>query len=571
MKKILSLLMGGVLILSVASCSDSDYDELYADPSTTSTVSVPQVFTAVMYKGSANMDLQYYRYYTQSTTSGIFSGVIGDYNERGRFLGATEGYFNVRWQNFYDMLTQYRLLEYTYDNLEEEEKEANLVFVHLGRTLLYSQLHEMLSLFGDVPFTGACTLWMNGEYEAAKTACTYDDDVTLYKQILSDLKETGDYMAGDVSSVGLSSLARQDYSFAAGSKTIWQKYVNSLRLRIALHLATNGDCTSEAHTAIQEILNNPGTYPLIDDNSENIGVAGYTGNDTFNFGKSMSQALRTQNYAAGSQTMLKVMNVPDGGVPDAGTDPRLQAMYDCNPDGAYVAPDVSLTNNEIDNVASDAQYEYSLAGMLSARYYCTIDTIAIAGYETYQGNSNLNSLWLGAAEVSFSKAEAYLMGYGVSADAEKAKSCFIDGIIQSNEYFWDVKLNSSLHTQGNDSYYGYRELVEPTDDEVKAYAESVWDGTQEAVCSQLWLNFGYMNELEAWNVVRRTGYPVVEFARDTQQSSYPTPPHRLPYPSDEINYNNDNYQSAVSKNYTESTGYYTKLFWAIENYYTMIN
>lgn len=122
MKKIFSLFLAGMALLSVTSCSDADYDEKYADPSTTTTVGVPQVFTAVMYKGSSWMDLKYYRYYTQSTTSGTFSGIIGDSNNRGRFMGATEGYFNTRWQNFYDMVTQYRLLEYTYNNLAEAEK-----------------------------------------------------------------------------------------------------------------------------------------------------------------------------------------------------------------------------------------------------------------------------------------------------------------------------------------------------------------------------------------------------------------------------------------------------------------
>ena len=93
----------------------------------------------------------------------------------------------------------------------------------------------------------------------------------------------------------------------------------------------------------------------------------------------------------------------------------------------------------------------------------------------------------------------------------------------------------------------------------------------QAVCEQLWLNFSFLNELEAWNVTRRTGYPLVEFVVDNQVSSYPTPPHRLPYVSDELTYNSQNCQEAISKNYEESTGYYTPLFWAKREYYKMIN
>lgn len=558
-------------LLSVTSCSDADYDDKYADPSTTTTVGVPQVFTGVMFKGNDWMNLKYYRYYTQSTTSGLFSGVIGDINNRGRFMGATEGYFNTRWKNFYDMVTQYRLLEYTYQNLAEEEKPSNLIFYYLGRTIVEAQLHEILSLWGDVPFNGAGTLWMDGQYDAAKEKCVYDDDVTLYKQILADLKEVGDYFAGgNVDAAGLNALARQDFSVAAGSQTIWQKYVNSLRLRIALHLATAGDCTADAHAAIAEILNNPTKYPLIDNNSENMGVAADTQTDDFNYGKSLSQALHTGEYGAASQTILRVMNVPANGIPDANTDPRLQAMYDCNPDGEYVAFDVNMTNAEITNLSDKKKQEYVQRGMASANYYCKIDSQAVAGWDTYQGNENIMSLWINAAEVSLSKAEAYLMGYGVAADAAKAKENFVKGVTQSVEYYWDMKETSTLYEAGNDSYAAYRPLVKPSDAEIAAYIESIWQPTQEAICSQLWLNFSFMNELEAWNVVRRTGYPVVEFATDNQVSNYPTPPNRLPYPSDEITYNSVNCQNAISINYEESTGYYTNLFWAKKDYYKMI-
>ena len=46
MKKIFSLLAGGIALVSLASsCADSAYDDKYADPSQTATVGVPQVFT----------------------------------------------------------------------------------------------------------------------------------------------------------------------------------------------------------------------------------------------------------------------------------------------------------------------------------------------------------------------------------------------------------------------------------------------------------------------------------------------------------------------------------------------
>ena len=571
MKKIFLLLFAAVgLMTALSSCSDDDFNEKYADPSKTTTVGVPQVFTGIMHNGNRWMNPTYWRYYTQSTTSGCFSGVIGNTNGRGRFRGASEGYFNIRWQDYYKMLTQYRLLEYNYNNMNETEKPANEIFYLLGRTMVEAQLHEVLSIWGDVPYKGAGTLWMTGDYDAAKQAVAYDDDVDLYKMILADLKEVGDYFAsGNVNAAGLSSLARQDISCAKGSADMWQRYVNSLRLRIALHLATNGDLTSDARNAIAEILNNPSKYPLIENNNHNMGVDGETSTDDYNYGKGIAQALAGRSEGSGSQAMLDAMNVPANGIPDANTDPRIAAIYDCNPDGEYVAYDNSLTDAQISDIATAKDAEYKARGIPYCNYYCYIDTIAMAGWATYQGNANLNGIWISAAEVALSKAEAYLMGYGVGADVAKAKQCFIDGVAYSNEYYWDIKLGSSLAKDGNDSYNGYRKLEVPVFDDFTAYANSIWQPTQECIATQLWLNFGFMNELEAWNVTRRTGYPNVKFMKDNQQSDYPTPPHRLPYPSDELNFNSTNVQNAIQTNYKEPTGYYTKLFWAKDNYYSL--
>lgn len=566
MKKILPALLLAAALCSVAACSDADYDEKYPDPSKTATVGVPQVFTGVMFKGNTWMNHVYYRHYTQGTTSGVFAGIVGTTNNKGRFMGAGEGCFNTRWQNFYDMLTQYRLLEYTYNQLAEPEQKANVVFLLCARTMINAQLHEMLSVFGDVPYKGAGMLWSIG-YDAAKSQCTYDDDVELYRQILADLKDTGDKLAAGVATKGFKA---QDYTVAAGDPAVWRKYANSLRLRIALHLATGGELAAEAKTAIAEILNNPSQYPLIDSNDENMGVTADTQKDDFNFGKSTSQAMRDGNRAAGSQAVLDAMRVPATGVPDAGTDPRIDAMYDCNPDGAYIAFDAKMTDTQIKNLSDAKHSDYVARGMAEASYFCEVDTQAVAGWKEYQGNANLHAVWIGAAEVSLSKAEAYLMGYGVPADQAKAKQWFVKGVEQSCEYYWDLKQNSSLYTAGNDSYRGFRPSVRPTAADITAYANSIWQPTQEAVCTQLWLNFGYLNKLEAWNVVRRTGFPVVTFARDAQSTSYATPPGRLPYPSNERDYNTANCQAAIAANYKEDTGFYSTLFWAKERYYKLV-
>lgn len=63
MKKILLTALAAVGLMTFVSCSDSDFDEKYADPSKTTTVGVPQVFTGVLQAGNTWMNPIYYRYY----------------------------------------------------------------------------------------------------------------------------------------------------------------------------------------------------------------------------------------------------------------------------------------------------------------------------------------------------------------------------------------------------------------------------------------------------------------------------------------------------------------------------
>ena len=567
-----SIAVAALALMTLGACSDSEYTEKYQKPSTTKTATVPDVFTSVLYKGNTWMNPMYYRYYCQMTTSATYSGIFGNSNSKGRFMGAGEPRYNDRWKNFYDMLTQYRLLQKTYNGLDDSQKPNNEVFLVLSRVLVDAQLHEMLSLFGSVPFNGAGTLWENSDYAGAKEKAVYENDTDLYKQILQELQDAADYFAnGGPNSVAQASLKNKDYTRAAGDISLWQKYINSLRLRIGLHLATNGTLVAEGKATIANVLNNPSKYPVIESNDENMGVDASTANDDFNFGKSLSQALHG-GYTP-SQAYLDALNVPANGIPTADTDPRLTVLLDPNPDGEYISYDVTKSNQEISNIASEKQKEYAqrTPSIVGAGYYCTLDSTAYAGIAEYNGNNNTFGLWISAAEVSLSKSEAYLMGYGVSKDDAKAKENFVNGVKQSSDYLWNVKTTSSFYDakNPNDSYYSKRECVKPSDEAILAYAEKIWKPEQSVVATQLWLNFSWTNTLEAWNVTRRTGFPKVTFSADGITTNYPTPANRLPYPSDEQNYNQQHYQEAVAKYYGngDTYGYYTKLFWATTGEY----
>lgn len=533
MKKIYSLVMGCAALLSTLSCSDNKYTDQYQDPSQTQTVTCPALMVGIWQACNTWMNPVYYRYYTSSTTSGRFSGVIGHVNSMGRFSGAGQGYFNTRWKDFYTTVTQYRLLEATYSELDEEDKEANLIFYYLGRSVMEEQLYEVLSLWGGCPFSEAGTLWQTGEIDASKAK--YDSETDLYKMILEDLEEVNTYLAStSLPSSATTYMSAEDY-VNKGDVTLWQKYVNSLRLRVATHLASNGDLTDEARGIIQTMLSNPGTYPMVDTNSDNITVA--QSDDAFNFDQDLQNAIENTTYNRMSGFMQRALNANTNN-----PDPRLEVLYDGNWNNEYIGLDPTESETEQETNMNNSTHG-------TAKYYAALDT------STFTRNPGFPGIWMTAAEVAFMKAEAYANNWA-NGDA---KAEFVNGIKLSTEFYFNLNSTGTYRTP----------LKAPDDATVEAYAETQWDASnpQKAILTQRWIHHGAIQELEAWNVVRRTGYPEIYFKRDVQSIEYPLPLNRLEYPSDEIDYNSENLNNFLNG---KEDSWYSTLPWMKEQWYTTI-
>ncbi len=543
MKKIYLLLFSLITILTFNACSDSDYSDKYNKPSQTNKVSCDALMTGIFYAGNAWLNPVYYRFYVQSTTSGMFSQIIGSANSKGRYFGAGVGYYNVRWKDFYNMLTQYRLQEETFNNLTTEEQANFKPFLMIGRSVMEEQLDEMCSLFGGLPFSKAGTLFENNNIEASKAP--YDKAEDIYQTILNDLKEANEFFAtsSNVTNYAQALLNAQDY-VNKGDVSLWRKYINSLRLRVAIRLSSNGSLTSVAHAAIAEMLNNPTLYPMIDDNASNVDVTQDT--DGFNFQKDLQNAIENGTYNRASSAILSALNVSSDGTA-TNADPRLPVLYDSNYDGKYFGLNPHDELSVQDSLLNDNTHG-------TARYYAAADT------STFTRNPGLAGLWMGAAEVSFHKAEAYAMGWAGSVDAAKAKQYFIQGMQQSTDYYY------ALNATGT-----YRKAItKPSDAVILAYAQSQWNASnmQKCIVTQKWINYGILNELEAWNCVRRTGYPILYFKSDPQTTAAPTVPNRLEYATDEVNYNRANYDAFTNNGATDT--WYTLLFWMKDGWYTPI-
>lgn len=128
----------------------------------------------------------------------------------------------------------------------------------------YDFFAATVDVFGDMPFSEACTLPLTND--VGKSYAHYDKAEDIYKTILDELKEIAPRFRSIPTPRNFNT---QDF-INNGDMDKWERYANSLRLRLAMRVAAQGDLQAEGRTAIKEILENPSAYPLIEEQENNI-------------------------------------------------------------------------------------------------------------------------------------------------------------------------------------------------------------------------------------------------------------------------------------------------------------
>ena len=539
MKNIKSLIAGlcGVVALTTA-CSDSDYTEKYDNPAQTTKVTCDRLMTGTLYYGREYTFNAYWRMYTwDNGIIGKYAQTIGFTNANNSMWSAQDSYVGNRWENFYGVLAQFRVLEKTFNELSPEQQKVNLAYRDIAEVFVLDHLAQLLDAFGSVPFHKAGFLGITGD--VVNSYPEYDSDVDLYKHILDRLGVLSTELAGvaaNTPAVVASALPQQDF-LNHGELKRWVKYANALRLRAAVRVATQGDLQAEGKKVVAEVLGKelPASCDATTDWPAGENIVATPDMDGFNYYQNFRDGYKDHSRA--SQAMLDVLGADD---------PRLPVMYSKNAAGEYKG----LSTHE----ALEDQETYTSLPE-ARRVYSRIDSTLF--YE----NKNMLSPIVTVAEVDFLRAEARQRGWA-SGDAKQA---FVDGVWHSTQFYFTQNMNSELVTTGVTSYHA---SAVPAEADVRAYASKIWDAATDKldlIVSQKWLNFGFFQPSQAWAEVRRTGYPSgLYFPEDGQAQLFKTVPARVRYPSVEQNNNSKNYQKALEKlNAKDAVNYaYTKLFWA---------
>jgi len=524
MKKIfLTIILLAVFAFSFNSCKKSELERIYPDPSKTSTATIENFMTGVFQSANDYTMPWYWKLFVvENSTMGHYTQVYGWLNANDQYLPSSAAQED-RWKAYFTgVMWQYREMQRLYNAATPEEQASKRIFMLAATIFFYDQTQQIVDTWSDIPWSKAGMLKTNNGDLTASLA-SYDKAEDIYTAMLDDLKKIADELNTiEVESVYQGIFTNKDY-INDGSILSWKKYCNSLRLRMLTRVSGATAFSSRAATEINSILSNPSSYPVVENNAENIDLDCKAPDLTSNKDQNIQNGLETwgtQNYAP--KAMCDFMN--------ANNDPRIVVFFDPNKNGDYLG---------IDPMANSATQEAFVNDALVARW----DTA------TFSRNNFVPGLLVTAAEVSFIKAEAITKGW----TAGDAKAAYETGVTQSIGLYYYINSMGDFRAP----------IAPPTTADVNAYLAKPgvsWTANTDKmnlIGTQKWINFNILQMPQGWAEVRRLKKPALSFLPDNS-SPLTLPPTRFTYVSGEKTLNGANY-SAVS---AEDT-YTTKIFWDV--------
>jgi len=319
----------------------------------------------------------------------------------------------------------------------------------------------------------------------------YDSQEFIYKDIIDKL---GQYIAVFEGATTADGYGTAD-PFYAGDMSKWIKFANSLRLRLAMRMRYADP--SAAQTAITACL----TKPLMTSNDDNARILNFNTTVVYQY-SGWYEAFVNEGSFRLSKLLVDNMN--------ASNDPRLPIFALPNSLGGYEGYPNGLTSE------ARASYDATNVSVTAPILYA----------------KDLPSYCLTYSEVCFLQAEAALYGLGGS----NPNTHFHNGITAA-------MLQWGVSQADIDTYLA---------DEPEASLTGTTEDDFRKICTQLWMSC-ITNNYEAYNVVRRTGYPVipVRTGLETPQLDVGltngTLPRRIQYPVTEITLNVDNCAEAIAR------------------------
>lgn len=381
------------------------------------------------------------------------------------FTPSNNSYGN-KWYQCYYSNTQLNVL------LKNVHEDAKIAYVaKIWQIYLWQYL---VDAWGDVPYSDA----FKGSEGILMPK--YDKQEDIYPDLLSRLKTIADDMA---MSKGEGNIGDGDFIYG-GDIDKWQKFCNSLRLRIAMRIS--GVAPELSKSTIEEICGNPTKYPYIDSNASGC-MFWWPGAAPYEEMWYEDESSRPDNFGI-FDILINHLNEME--------DPRI---------GVIAQP------------ANDGEFRGYQNGASAVENYATISHIGIK----YAFDPKGFTPFYKACESYFIIAEAAMLGWNVGMTAADA---YEKGVRLSME-------ENGVSTANTDTYLN---------------GKGKWNNTKDRIWEEMWVALFKENH-EAWSLFRRTGVPRNNYVtiRSIHGSAHNTQPFRAPYRQNEYLYNKEQLDVAL--------------------------
>lgn len=383
----------------------------------------------------------------------------------------------------------YRVLNNVMDIQRHAESDGAQNMLNVSKVLEVHLMQIATDRWRDVPYSDAVKM-KDGVLQPK-----YDKQEDIYPALLAKLKEAADGFAAG----GSDELGEGDLLFD-GDVTKWQRYCNSLRLRLAMRIS--GVAADLAKETVEDVLTHADKYPIMESNDDNAFFY-WIGTDPNYYEPYANGYISRQGEYCASDVIVNYMN--------ENKDPRRVVYFKYTPESVnngtpeYVGYPIGAKENAI----------VSRCSIWGSRFFTDLD-----GFSPY----------MRVAEPWFDIAEAALLGWNTN------------GITASDAYYKAV--NFSME---ENFVYGVKKGLisqEEADAQVAAYLESAgkFTGDKDQVYYEKWISM-FKQGMEGWSLYRRTGVPKNNYVapgRPTNYANHNVPPFRSPYPDKERNLNSAN-------------------------------
>ncbi len=472
-----------LVTLILGSCTE-DFDTMNVSPNSATVVPASNVLGKAILNSSQILFGERLDVYYAGTFSGYNAAIgAGDYEYR-------VGINNSQWDAMYASMT------YAVEAMKLAKDENNDNLYAAALTLKSYMAHKATDMWGSIPYSEAFSLESNDIIYPK-----YDTEQEVYTQILSELKTAADLFDTNAESTG-----EGDFLYK-GNIEKWQKFCNSLRLRVAIRMSSADEAAAKAE--LSSVVSNPSAYPIMETNDDNAylwwpGVLPDV--EPWYARMGAADGNKTDGYRVSNALVSTLL---------ANDDPRLSVYADKNMYGEYRGYEFGP------NQLSDTLNNSNNVSHIGDRF----------------GNDPAGfSPFMNTAEVYFILAEAY-------------ERDLISGDMAQSTY--ETGVSMSLEENG----------IEPAD--IATFlteTEVAWDsGTTTNLYKirlQKWVSL-FKQSVEGWAEVRRTDVPLIlEVSRD-YSGSHNRHPLRMSYPDSEKSLNTNFPFDIVEKDIF----YGTKMWW----------